>query len=328
MASLRSRAAPMTTHTETIHHTAHPERRHHNEHRVADVPLALWPVGQVSPQYQRAGRYDSASAAHPGKMLPALAGRIVAEYSTPGSIVLDAMAGIGTTLVEAAQAGRRAIGVELEPRWAAVAESNCDLLLDPEHRGLAEVIVGDARRLDQLLGDTHGHVDLVCTSPPYACDVGQIVVSRDDDGKRHLHEAAGRNYSTDKANLGHARGPAYEEAIAEIYAACFAALRPGGLLVTVTKNTRRQGRTLDLAALTVALCEQVGFTYVGHVIALHAGVRDSGLVGRPSFWQTTQVRKARSRGEPASVVVHEDVCCFAKGTARLGASGKAVRNGK
>src|SRR5487761_1867539 len=323
----------MTHHSELIHPTARPEdratkRRGIEHRRPVDVPLALWPVAQVSPQYQRVGRYDSASAAHPGKMLPALASRIVAEYSAPGDCVLDPLAGIGTTLVEAALADRHAIGVELEARWAAVADANCDRLLDAEHRNLAQMIVGDARNLDALIGDAHGAVDLICTSPPYACDVGQIVVTHEIDGKRMLREAAERNYSTDKANLGHARGPAYEEAIAEIYSACFAALRPGGLLVTVTKNTRRKGHTLDLAALTIALCERVGFSYVGHVVALHAAVRDSGLIGRPSFWQTTQVRKARSLGEPASVVVHEDVCCFAKGTARLGASGRAVRNGK
>jgi modification methylase len=327
----------MTHHPELIHPTARPNNRatkqratkqRATEHRRAvDVPLALWPVAQVSPQYQRAGRYDPASAAHPGKMLPALASRIVAEYSAPGDRVLDPLAGIGTTLVEAALADRRAIGVELESRWAAVADANCDRLLDAAHRGLAEMIVGDARNLDALLGNAHGAIDLICTSPPYACDVGGIVVTR-ENGKRLVGEAADRNYSTDKANLGHARGAAYESAMVDVYAACFGALRPGGLLVTVTKNTRRKGHTLDLAALTVALCEQVGFSYVGHVVALHAAVRDSGLIGRPSFWQTTQVRKARSRGEPASVVVHEDVCCFAKGTARLSTSGKAVRDGK
>ena len=31
------------------------------------------------------------------------------------------------------------------------------------------------------------------------------------------------------------------------------------------------------------------------------------LVARPSFWQLTQTRKARAWGEPAHLVVHEDV---------------------
>lgn len=110
--------------------------------------------------------------------------------------------------------------------------------------------------------------------------------------------------------------------MATIYAACFAALRPGGLLVTVTKNTRKKGRTLDLAGRTVALAESVGFTYLSHVVALHAAIRDSDLVGRPSFWQLTQTRKVRARGEPLHVVVHEDVAVLSKGTALLGPSVK------
>ena len=39
-------------------------------------------------------------------------------------------------------------------------------------------------------------------------------------------------------------------------------------------------------------------------------IRDGGLVARPSFWQLTQTRKARAKGEPAQLVVHEDVLIF------------------
>ena len=118
------------------------------------------------------------------------------------------------------------------------------------------------------------------------------------------------NYSRDKANLGHARGLAYEQAMADVYAACHGVLRPGGHLVVVTKNTRRKGRTLDLAGLTVALATAAGFSYLGHVIALHAAIRDGDLVARPSYWQTTQIRHARAKGEPAHLVAHEDVTVF------------------
>lgn len=46
-------------------------------------------------------------------MLPALARRAIETYSDPGDLVVDPMCGIGTTLVEAADLGRRAAGVEL-----------------------------------------------------------------------------------------------------------------------------------------------------------------------------------------------------------------------
>jgi modification methylase len=276
---------------------------------AASVPLVLWPVAQTSAQYQRAGRYHPDSARHPGKMLPALAARIVSEYSAAGQLVCDPMCGIGTTVVEAGLLGRQAIGVELEAGWVALARANLDRLLEPDRRRLAEVRQGDARHLPGILGELAGRVDLIVTSPPYACDAGVI------DRKAWL--AGGRlcttgtlNYSTDRANLGHARGPVYTAAMAEVYAACHAVLRPGGLLVTVTKNMRRAGRCVDLAALTVILARSAGFSYLGHVVALHAAIRDSQLVARPSFWQLTQTRKARARGEPAHLSVHEDVLVF------------------
>src|SRR6266498_2931180 len=88
------------------------------------VPLSVWPVAQTSHRAQRIGRYLPCSAAHPARMLPALARYAIERYSTPGGLVVDPLCGIGTTLVEAVHLGRDALGVELEPRWAELAERN------------------------------------------------------------------------------------------------------------------------------------------------------------------------------------------------------------
>jgi modification methylase len=277
--------------------------------RSPAVPLAVWPVAQTTAQWQRAGRYLPACTQHPGKMLPELARRIVTEYSAPGQLVVDPLAGIGTTVVEAALLDRRAVGVELEDRWVAIAKENLDHMLGRRQRRRADVRAGDARRLAEALGPLAGSVDLVVTSPPYACDAGVIDKPAWLAGGR-LCPADTLNYSTDPANLGHARGPAYTQAMAEVYTACHTVLRPGGRLVVVTKNTRRKGRTLDLAGLTVGLATEAGFSYLGHVIALHAAIRDGELAARPSYWQVTQVRHARQRGEPVHLVAHEDVTVF------------------
>jgi modification methylase len=154
-------------------------------------------------------------------------------------------------------------------------------------------------------------VDLVVTSPPYACDAGVI----DKPAWRAGGSMCPRdslNYSRDPANLGRARGPGWHQAMTAVLAGCAQLLGPEGLLVTVTKNTRRAGRLNDLAATTIQLAEQAGFGYLQHLVALHAAVRDGGLVARPSFWQLTQTRKARGRGEPCHLVVHEDVLVFAR----------------
>jgi hypothetical protein len=129
------------------------------------------------------------------------------------------------------------------------------------------------------------------------------------------------NYSRDPANLGRARAEGWRAGIAEVLAGCALVLRPGGLLVTVTKNTRRAGHLNDLATATVQLASLAGFAYLQHIVALHAAVRHGGLVARPSFWQLTQTRKARARGEPAHLVVHEDVLVFAKPITTLDSDG-------
>jgi modification methylase len=278
---------------------------------AGELPLAVWPCAQTSSQYQRAGRYLPASTAHPAKMLPELARRIIAEYSPPGGLVVDPMCGIGTTLVEAAALGRHAAGVELEPRWAELARANVGFALPDEQARRGQVRLGDARQLAGVLADLAGTVDLVATSPPYACDVGMID-KRAWLAGRSLCRRDTLNYSSERANLGHARGDRYVAELACVYAGCFAVLRPGGLLVVVTKNLRRRGRVLDLATITVELATQAGFQYLQHVVALLAAVRDGELHARPSFWQLTQTRKARARGQPAHLVVHEDVSVFVR----------------
>jgi modification methylase len=275
------------------------------------VPLAVWPVAQTSLQYQRTGRYLPASFQHPGKMAPELARRIVKTYSSPGCLVVDPMCGIGTTIVEAAELGRRCVGIELEPKWADLATANLDAILSPEARALADVKAGDALLIESLLADQAGKVDLIATSPPYACEVGTTDKSAWFAG-RSLCDRETLNYSADTGNLGYLRDEAYLEAMARVYRACRQVLRPGGVMVTVTKNLRRKGRCFDLAAATVKLAQQAGFSYQQHVIAVLAGIRDSSLVARPSFWQLNQTRKALAKGWPVHLVVHEDVLVFAK----------------
>jgi modification methylase len=275
------------------------------------VPLAIWPCGQTPARTQRAGRYLPAAGVHPAKMLPELARRIITEYSKPGGLIVDPMCGIATTLVEAALLDRHAVGVELEPRWATLARRNLVYALDPQRAQHVQIVEGDARALASLLGERAGSVDLLATSPPYGCDISTLdmAVYRAGGSSR---VAGTRYYSTDPANLGHARGQRYLQAMAEVYGVCATVLRPGGLLVTVTRNPRPQGRLFDLAAATVRLAQQAGLVYLQHVIALRAGIRNGRLVASVSLRQRINTRNARARGVPVHLPAHEDVLVFGR----------------
>jgi modification methylase len=267
-------------------------------------------------------------------MLPELARRAIGAYSDPGDLVVDPMCGIGTTLVEAIHLGRNALGVELERRWASLATANLVHAREQGATGNAGVVEGDASTLPRLLTRDGrqllrsssrntkaseskvarlgaGSVDLILTSPPYACQIEMIDKPAWLAGGS-LGAKDTRNYSVDRRNLGHARGTHYREAMAGVYAASAAALKPGGFLVVVTKNLRSGGAMHDLCGDTVELCQHAGFLYWQHVIALHAAVRDSELVPRPSFWQLSTIRKGLARGERLHLVCHEDVLVFRK----------------
>jgi modification methylase len=291
--------------------------------KTADLPLAIWPCAQRTAQRQREDRYLEACKRHPGKMLPELARRAISAYSDPGELVVDPMCGVGTTLVEAIHLGRNAIGVELEPRWAALATANVAHAREQGASGRAAVIDGDARELTRLLTRAAGRplgklaqigagsADLILTSPPYGIEIGQI----DKPGwiaGGSLSPKPYHNYSESRDNLGHARGHGYREAMSAVYAACAAALKPGGFLVVVTKNLRSGGSLHDLAGTTVELCTATGLLYWQHVIALLAAIRDDQLVPRPSFFQLTTTRDALARGQRTHLVCHEDVLVFRK----------------
>ncbi len=60
---------------------------------------------------------------HPTAKPMALAGRFIDWFSAPGDTVFDPFAGSGTTLIAAKQAGRRAIGVEINEAYCELAVS-------------------------------------------------------------------------------------------------------------------------------------------------------------------------------------------------------------
>jgi hypothetical protein len=64
---------------------------------------------------------DPTRGGHPCPKPVELMRILVAAATPPGGVVLDPFAGSGTTLLAARRCGRSAIGVELDPRYAALA---------------------------------------------------------------------------------------------------------------------------------------------------------------------------------------------------------------
>src|SRR5664280_2686382 len=110
--------------------------------------------------------------------------RAIATYTKPGDLVLDPMAGIGSTLVEAVHLGRATI---------AYARSQ-------GATGHGEVVCGDARHGTSVVDPAGGDlVALVLTSPPCGPPLHGRITARPGQGIAKAHH----QYSTDPANLAH-----------------------------------------------------------------------------------------------------------------------------
>jgi SAM-dependent methyltransferase len=275
----------------------------------ADYPISIWPTAQQGAPAQRRGRYLPTSGTHPAKMLPAIAARAIATYTDPGDVVLDPMCGIGTTLVEAVHAGRDAIGVEYETRWAGLAQANLAHARAQGATGDGEVVCGDARHLGGLIDPAvRGLVALVVTSPPYGASLHGQVRTRPGAGVHKSHY----RYSTDPANLAHQPLANLLDGMARILAEAASVLRPGGIVALTVRPFWASGGLVDLPGEIGRLAERAGLVLFERNVALLAGLRDDRLVPRPSFFALDQARRARRRGVPRLVVAHEDLVVMRK----------------
>lgn len=290
----------------------------------------VWLTGQRSLHAQRQGRFVVDSITHPARMIPDLAAHIVARYSRPGEWVLDPMCGIGTTVVQAVRAGRRAVGVEYEPRWLRIARANHDLARSDGHHSPAHLRQGDARRLREVLPtEVVGKVALVLTSPPYGPGVHGHITNRDARGpiaKRHHRYAPTRS---DRANLAHATRRQLASGMTAILTEAAAVLRPGGHVVMVVRPWRQGGVLIDLPEQMMSCAQDAGLVVTDRAAALLGRFDESTgqLVARSSFFQRLNVTRSRTTGEPTHLVAHEDVIVASLARAQDAAAGDGTAEG-
>ena len=87
--------------------------------RLAEIPDQSVQCVVTSPPYYGLRDYGTA---HFATFPPEIPRRCILAGSKPGDTIVDPFAGAGTTLLVADQLGRDAIGVELNPEYAAMIE--------------------------------------------------------------------------------------------------------------------------------------------------------------------------------------------------------------
>ncbi|MEO7664797.1 MAG: DNA methyltransferase, partial [Candidatus Limnocylindrales bacterium] len=221
--------------------------------------------------------------------------RLIEFFTKSGELVLDPFAGVGGTLLGAAIARgpRRAIGIELSPRWAAVyaavvaaaaAEHGGEgpRLVDLEAQDPggprsfdpsgSELRVGDARELLRDIPDAS--IDFIATDPPYNV---QLPMTMSGGALSETFRNRRTDYAMvtdDPADLANAADyNAFLDAMEEILAQLARVLRPGRYAAVIVRDAYQAGEYRFTGADLAARASRAGLVPKGDVIWYQAGTR-------------------------------------------------------
>jgi DNA modification methylase len=221
--------------------------------------------------------------------------RLIEFFSRTGELVLDPFAGVGGTLLGAAIARgpRRAIGIELDPRWAAVyGRVVADLAA--EHGGAGphlvdlgtsdpggprpfdpsgvELLVGDAGAILPTLAS--GSVDLVATDPPYNLQLPMTMAGgalAEAHANRRTDYAMISDAPEDLANAPDY--PAFLDRMEGVFGELRRVLRDRAYAVIIVRDAYQDGRYVFTGSDLAARAATVGLVPKGDIIWYQAGTR-------------------------------------------------------
>ncbi len=236
-----------------------------------------------------------ARKAHGANKPPRLMARLIEFFTRTGELVLDPFAGVGGTLLGAAIARgpRRALGIELEPRWLAVYE-RVVLDLAAERDGAGPLIADlgatdpggprgfDPSGLELRLGDAlailpdlpDASVDFIATDPPYNVQL-PLTMAGGKLAETHANRRTDYAMVTESpADLANAPDyPTFLDRMGLAFGEMARVLRPGRYATVIVRDAYQDGRYLFTAADLAARASAAGLVPKGDLVWYQAGTR-------------------------------------------------------
>jgi DNA modification methylase len=236
-----------------------------------------------------------ARRAHGANKPPRLMARLIEFFTRSGELVLDPFAGVGGTLLGAAIARgpRRALGIELDPRWAAIYDEVVrDLTaerdgLGPDLTDLGTADPGgprpfDPSGLEMRVGDSlavlptleTGSVDFVATDPPYNLQLPMTMAGgalAETHANRRTDYAMVTDSPDDLANA--ADYPAFLDRMETVFGELGRVLREGRYAVVIVRDAYQEGRYVFTGSDLAGRAANVGLVPKGDLIWYQAGTR-------------------------------------------------------
>jgi len=195
---------------------------------------------------------------HPAKYPETMAQEFIEFFTKEGETVLDPMAGTGSTLVAALRSGRNSYGIELNPKYAKIAQEIVEeekIKLGENASILTSTVIND----DAVNAVKYGLpvIDYLLTSPPY----WDMLRAKGAENQKNRRNSSDKDvhYSDDPNDLGNVEE--YEiflEKLVNIYAQLWPLIREKAYLTVIVKNVKKGGKIYPLAW---DLARELGKTY-------------------------------------------------------------------
>ncbi len=225
---------------------------------------------------------------HPAAFPISLARRAIDLFTHKGELVLDPFAGSGTTLLAARDAGRNALGFDLQKKYVALAERR----LDPEtgNGTVQRAVRADAREIPgHVAPDT---VKLIFTSPPYAnlLNRPRANKSRRTHDRKNAQLGKVEQYSQDPRDLGTLDLDRYSAEMEGIFRGLLPLLKPKAHCVINVPDMWWDNRRVTIHISIVDALRRAGYELRNIIIWDRTNIVNRvGIFGWPSNYITMGV---------------------------------------
>ncbi len=223
-----------------------------------------------------------------------LAERLIKMYSAEGDTVFDPFLGIGSTLIAAQGLNRHGVGIELNPKFANIAQQ---WLNDVQglfsNNNNYKVINDDCRKMLEHIKKEK--IQLTVTSPPYADFIRKSIEDRTTTHKTsiitHENNSTVKPYSDHEHDFGNLPYKDFLKGIKEVLKDNLEITKNGGYSCWVVKDYRDTKNKIpyipfhsDLAVVG----QEVGWLYQDVIVWDQTGQRRLVLLGYPSVFYVNQ----------------------------------------
>jgi len=215
--------------------------------KLNDLDSKTWLKFQKSWFIHNPPRRKKGVLVHPAKYPETMAQEFIEFFTKKGQTVLDPMAGTGSTLVAALRAGRHSYGIELNSKYAKIAQQiiadERALLGDSIKNLKSKIVNGDAAL---AINYQLPIIDYVLTSPPY-WDMLHAKGAKTQKTRRTSNDLD-VVYSDSPNDLGNITDyDAFIELLVKIYSGLQPLLREKAYLTIIVKNVKKGGKIYPLA---------------------------------------------------------------------------------